>query len=398
MHSSDPETVTLSREELYGQVWTTPMCHLAKKYGVYHADLARICERHSVPRPPMGYWSKKEFGKAPPQTPLPACEKPELQTISIHKTVREQTGTEPPTEPTFDDDLMQLLQQSKELPKVEVRSTLRGSHPLVRRTSDVLSRSKLDENRLTTIPSALVGSALNVRVGRRSVRRALLFLDALVRAIEGLGGKVVMEKDRDHDAPKTVVVLAGEKAAVIRVRERCNRSKNERGTGPFPWRDYKHRPSGLLTLDGGSSYKPYCEDTDRRGKIEDQINKALVRFVEMAGKERIWRREREEERRRREAWEKERAVKLPLIEREEKKLARLQKKVEAWHESQRMRQYIQAVRDAAVREHGPVEEGSEMCEWLIWAEQQADRTDPLIESPPSILDEKAKYERRDYGW
>ncbi len=392
MSASDRKTITLSREELHEQVWTTPMCHLAKNYGVYHADLAGICERHGVPRPPMGYWSKKEFGKAPPQIPLPEREEPELQMITIRRTVREK--------PTFDDDVLRLLQKAKELPPVEVPSTLRGAHPLVRRTSDVLSRSELDKYRLTTIPLVLADSALNVRVSRGNVRRALLFLDALAKAVEGLGGKVVVEKDRYHEYPNTVVILAGEKAATIRVRERCNQSvKEEGGAGHYTSKTYTYRPSGLLVLDSGSSsYGSYCEDRDQWERIEDQINKALIQFVEMAGKERIRRREREDEKRRRETWEKERDEKLPLIEQEEERLAELNEEVDAWHRSQRMRQYIQAVRDASSTEDGPIEEGSELHEWLIWAGQQADRLDPLVESPSSILDEKGKYERSYYRW
>lgn len=36
--------------------------------------------------------------------------------------------------------------------------------------------------------------------------------------------------------------------------------------------------------------------------------------------------------------------------------------------------------------------------WLLGARQQADRVDPLVDSPPSIVDEKAKYDRNHYEW
>jgi hypothetical protein len=39
-----------------------------------------------------------------------------------------------------------------------------------------------------------------------------------------------------------------------------------------------------------------------------------------------------------------------------------------------------------------MQSGCELDEWLLWAEQQADRLDPLTESPPSILDELASWE------
>lgn len=89
MSASDRKTITLAREELHEQVWTKPMCHLAKEYGLYHADLAAICQKHSIPRPPVGYWSKKEFGKAPPQAPLPACEDNQLRMITLRRSIDE---------------------------------------------------------------------------------------------------------------------------------------------------------------------------------------------------------------------------------------------------------------------------------------------------------------------
>jgi len=95
---------------------------------------------------------------------------------------------------------------------------------------------------------------------------------------------------------------------------------------------------------------------------------------------------------------KERAKQLELIKEEEERLAELNEEVVAWHRSQQMRQYIQAVRDLALKQHGAIEEGSKLCEWLTWAEQQADRLDPLVESPASVLDEKGKYQRSYYGW
>jgi hypothetical protein len=37
MNRTAPGTVTLSREELYRQVWTTPVSRLAKRHGLSHA-------------------------------------------------------------------------------------------------------------------------------------------------------------------------------------------------------------------------------------------------------------------------------------------------------------------------------------------------------------------------
>ena len=43
---------------------------------------------------------------------------------------------------------------------------------------------------------------------------------------------------------------------------------------------------------------------------------------------------------------------------------------------------------------GPIKDGSEADQWIQWAVCQADRMDPLIENPPSVIDEKEKWEHR----
>jgi len=47
--STTPSTV--SRKELYQQVWETPMSRLAQRYGISGNGLAKICDRIRVPYP-----------------------------------------------------------------------------------------------------------------------------------------------------------------------------------------------------------------------------------------------------------------------------------------------------------------------------------------------------------
>jgi hypothetical protein len=68
-----PEAFEISREDLYEQVWATPINHLAERFGVSGSYLARVCGALNVPRPPVGYWQKKAVGKAKPRPELPAA-------------------------------------------------------------------------------------------------------------------------------------------------------------------------------------------------------------------------------------------------------------------------------------------------------------------------------------
>jgi hypothetical protein len=53
-----------SRRELYALVWSKPMSALAKDYGISDRGLAKICDRHSIPVPPLGYSNRLGFPRA----------------------------------------------------------------------------------------------------------------------------------------------------------------------------------------------------------------------------------------------------------------------------------------------------------------------------------------------
>ena len=72
---------TLTRQELYDLVWSTPMTKLAESFGLSDVGLAKICDRHRVPTPPRGYWAKKDAGKKVKQTIFVNVDDPLLDRI-----------------------------------------------------------------------------------------------------------------------------------------------------------------------------------------------------------------------------------------------------------------------------------------------------------------------------
>lgn len=53
-----------NRDELYKDVWETPMWTLATKYGISDVGLAKVCRKLMIPLPGRGYWAKKDAGHA----------------------------------------------------------------------------------------------------------------------------------------------------------------------------------------------------------------------------------------------------------------------------------------------------------------------------------------------
>lgn len=63
--------ITMTRAELHALVWDRPMTKLAAEHSLSDVALHKICRKHDVPTPPVGYWAKKAHGKSVKVTPLP---------------------------------------------------------------------------------------------------------------------------------------------------------------------------------------------------------------------------------------------------------------------------------------------------------------------------------------
>ena len=55
--------VTLTRDELYEKVWSTPMQKLAVEFGFSDRGFAKLCRRYKVPVPTRGYWARIQVGQ-----------------------------------------------------------------------------------------------------------------------------------------------------------------------------------------------------------------------------------------------------------------------------------------------------------------------------------------------
>jgi hypothetical protein len=147
----------------------------------------------------------------------------------------------------------------------------------------------------------------------------------------------------------------------------------------FRYPAWELRPTGALTL----GIKEYLQGdrttwTDgKRQRLEDHVGDfvdALHRAAAFLHEERErWAkiaREREAERVRQTEIEARRREK-------ERKVGELLDQVARWQQSEALRSFVGAARDAAVAKYGAIEEGSELDNWMKWALRQAHDIDPL---------------------
>jgi Ankyrin repeats (3 copies)/Ankyrin repeats (many copies) len=58
-----------NREKIYEEIWSEPIQHVAKRYGISDVGFAKVCRKLSIPRPGRGYWAIKAAGKTLPRRP-----------------------------------------------------------------------------------------------------------------------------------------------------------------------------------------------------------------------------------------------------------------------------------------------------------------------------------------
>ncbi len=405
------EIVRLTRRELYEKVWSQPIRTLARKWGMSDVGLAKICKRHNIPRPGLGYWARREHGYKDKQMLLPPGEDDLLIQIEPYGGERplstqnrggadkEKSGEEPPTR------------------RIKVPQTLVDPHPIIVRTQKSLRSAKPDVRRGVVMPSD--EKTLCVIVAPALIDRAMLIMDSLLKAMESEGMKIVIPED-DSKKPsssgtwgnqrsiypsrlphqnKTSVMVEGE-ALEIRLEEKVTQRDHvlteEDKKELKRWKHhympkYDFCPSGILLLRildmAGTGVRNTWSDTETH-RLEVLLNSFLAGLVTAAHEKRARRIQREKDDLEREERRRRAEERTTLRREEENRVKKLEEQASWWIRARNIREFVSAYKEMVAKKKGAIEPGSESEKWIVWANNQADRFDPLAASPPSILDER----------
>lgn len=386
------ETVRYNREDLYEQVWSQPMSKLAKSYGLSDVGLAKICRKLKIPVPARGFWRRKLYGKTTLRPPLPKHEGPESFVVRLVKKENPSFDQEPKTE-----EESRIAFEQRDENRIRVGPRLVALHPHVKLTEAMLRKRTPDDSGVIRIWRS---SCLDVSVSPAGMRRALRIMNALIKALEFRGFRVSIKETGGYSGRMThatCVTLLGENIefGLRECLDRKERDETNSDTEKYSWLDHypKHYcvPSGRLSL----IIKTYIGDglrtswTDgKKQRIEDCLNAFVTGLIKAAVARRAMNLEREKQERERQEQER---LQIERERRRQEEKARVQDLInqsDAWHQSRQIHAYTEAVRQAAIRKHGQIAEGSQLDQWLAWANQQADRIDPLAERPSPDLNEK----------
>jgi hypothetical protein len=321
-----------TRKELYELVWSIPMTKVAKQFGLSDVGLRKICIKHDIPTPPLGYCAKLQFGKPAKQAPFPptansGCDRVYISVSAVREMPEQVIAAEKKARQSLD----VIIGVPDILPK--------ALHRVAASTKRILRAAKTDDEGF--IGTAGTAGTIPVFVARSNIMRATAIIDTIVRAVEGRGqqitdadGGVDFHVDGEllklslHETKKQMSHQPTQ--AELRAKRDWDENRIKYpslyNSDRVHWRRWDYLPSGrfCVVLENPAAYSWKPEHLlgrwyDRKTKcVEDYMNDiivamhsgaALVREVRIADEEEQRKQQEAADRRRREKERKERMAK-----------------------------------------------------------------------------------------
>ncbi len=370
-----------NREELYKDVWEQPLTKLMEKHGVSAVMLGKVCRKLKVPLPGRGYWAKLAFGKQGPRPLLPpAKDLPVITRVKPPESQPKQVEPPPPPAPEPTDQEYLRIKAVEGRPIVIKPGARR--HPLIVSTAKAMKGARVDNKGFLMPDWEQVH--VDLRVSRNTLHRALAILNAVILAIEAENFPVKVGHGRDG----TTARIFGFDVPFSIVEK--YRQKGMREVTEYSWthRRMEYEPKGELEFRIGSGWNAWRYNDTKKRLLEESLP-TLVGALMREGRARII--QAEQDRLAAIEQQKRNIARMELqaqIDAEEKKVAAFDGWVTAWTRAGHYRDFIAALEKSWAQQGADLSVESENGKQIIWMKQQADRLDPLVKSPPSILDRK----------
>lgn len=379
-------TERLSRKALYDLVWSEPMKTLSSRFGISDVALKKTCARAAIPAPERGYWAKKEAGKATLQAALPVRPpgmEDEVLIAGGGNSWYQYWGDEEllgplPSPPEFPEPIETVrMRISEAVGHVTVPHKAQNWHPTIDR---LLKEDEKRREKQLTDPYHM--SWDNPRFDTPFERRRLRILNSLFFATARMNGKSSI-----YGREARQICISFFQQHVHISLDRPKRS-NRRGRPLDSPSESSDTRLSLSILSGPNSEEKLAAwMDDDGGKLEAHMTEIAIQVIltaeaqyrENATHRHQWRVERKaelEEKERQRKLEAERAEKERQRRIEQARIDRLLRDAAAFQQARDIRNYVEAIRLAQVRDGSSSQE--ELEQWSKWALTQADRIDPTV--------------------
>jgi hypothetical protein len=236
---------TLTSKQLYEMIWQRPLDVVAAELGVSGTAVRKKCKRLGIPTPPRGFWARKRVGVT---GAVPRFEFPSQSSRLVFVEARMRDIA----------DLSELNRASRKPRASRAKPTakiaaIESWHPVTAKIARGLRpHSKEDA------PGAVGGKPFGIAVGRNSIRKALVALDAIARETAMRGGQIATGRGSvvlAFDGATVALELSEavdsyiDSDAVARWEKRCSDIAVSLGWAPPP-----HPPRPKKTFTGKLSW------------------------------------------------------------------------------------------------------------------------------------------------
>ena len=263
------------------------------------------------------------------------------------------------------------------MPEIKVSASLYKPHALIVQTKNAFSKRETDDY------GALWGSweskYLNLRISRKNLQRALLIMDALIKALEKMDCKVSVEKDQT----RWTEVRIDEIKLSVSLREDFKRFERELSAeekkSDYVSNRYYYEPGGKFTFTAEGVCGMHSNWRDGKTSVlEDQLNDIVFGIFRLAEECR----QREIERKNEERREIENAIqyeKRKIIQKKELECRGFLENLSAeWRKSRDLLDFLQAFEAELIEEKGEILSDSDEAKLLEWAYDHAAQINPIL--------------------
>lgn len=359
----------MNREQLYKEVWNTPLTKLAPQYHLSTYELKKRCDIFLVPLPKVGHWSKVLFGKTVEAPPLPVYDKCRLKTKKLNFSQKNQS--------LIVKQLDKLL-----FPSIRVNKNLTKPHPITIKTRDGLKRSRTDEYGM----KKPWREGFDLRVSKVNERRALLIIDRLCKWFEKNDIKIY----QPFNESTTTEVVIDDQRIRIKIEEKSKLTaktltKNRSGTYEYYTREYTPTEQLSLVIDNycwGCSIRKIWRD-GKTSKVEEKLGEFVATLFKHAAHEKERKLRRKTEELERDKQRKSQKYNEECEKIEKQMLDDLKKQSSDLMQSRELKVYINEVKSLADKQYTDGNYPVELRNWVTWAESYAEELNPLSGGLPT---------------
>jgi hypothetical protein len=382
-------STTVTREQLYEEVWTTPTVVLSEKYGVSDVALGKICRRLNVPKPGLGYWARVDAGQKPERTPLPK------RSLQQAYEIRPR-----PVEPPETAEQLQARRAHEDLVAkfavVQVPEVVDRPHKLTRRTEqhfkEIAKRireasrvRRFDRPQIVSMPYSDNGryrcsseEGFPLVVSMENLDRALRLLDTWAKELERLDFVLGLDREKRLEARKDGEAFRFHLREGYTKREFAaeeQKARKEKHEYPHDW-EWIGSNKFMFALEG-DEWGTRKEWADRAQILETKLPEMLATMVELVPLQKSAREQRLEEERIRAEAERRRWKEQERREQEKRQLDNLVKAEAEIAKSQAALRFLDRL-EAELRAGG-AEIPEAAAEWIAQARAVAERSNPMPE-------------------